>query len=64
MHLTWKKLTGIELPLGTGGRREGELEEQGSVSQSRGNFSGPENCFVFAAFTFKIKVSIISKMIK
>ena len=62
MHLTWKKLTGIELPLGTGGRREGELEEQGPVSP--GNFSVPESCFVFAVFTFKIKVSIISKMIK
>ena len=33
MHLTWKKLTGIELPLVTEGRREGELEEQGPVSQ-------------------------------
>ena len=62
MHLTWKKLTGIELPLGTGGRGEGELEEQGPVSP--GNFSDPDSCFVFAVFTFKIKVSIISKMIK
>ena len=26
-----------------------------------GNFSGPESCFVFAAFTFKFKVSIILK---
>ena len=33
MHLTWKMLTGIELPLITEGRREGELEEQGAVSQ-------------------------------
>ena len=62
MHLTWKKLTGIELPLGTGGRREGDFEEQGPVSP--GNFSGPESCSVFTVFTFKIKVSIISKMIK
>ena len=26
---------------------------------SSSNFSGPESCFVFAAFTFKIKVSVI-----
>ena len=30
--------------------------------ESPGNFSGPENCFMFAMFTFKIKVSIILKM--
>ena len=28
-----------------------------------GDFSGPESCFVLAMFTFKIKVSIILKMI-
>ena len=29
--------------------------------ESPGNFSGPESCFLFAAFTFKFKVSIILK---
>ena len=28
-----------------------------------GNFSGPESCFVFAVVTFKIKVSVVLKMI-
>ena len=29
-----------------------------------GNFSGPESCFVFAVFAFKIKPSIILKIIE
>ena len=34
------------------------------VLESPDNFSGPETCFVFALFTFKIKVSIILTMIE
>ena len=34
----------------------------GLFLQSPGNFSGPESCFVFAVFAFKIKVSIILKI--
>ena len=30
--------------------------------ESPGNYSGPESCFVFVAFTFKIKVLIILKI--
>ena len=33
-------------------------------SKGSGNISGLESCFVFAMFTFKIKVSIILKMIQ
>ena len=29
-----------------------------------GNFLGPESCFVFVVFAFKIKVSIILKIIQ
>ena len=32
--------------------------------ESPGNVSGPENCFMSAAFAFKIKVSIILKMVQ
>ena len=32
--------------------------------ESPGNFSGPESCFMFAVFVFKIKVLFILKMIK
>ena len=32
--------------------------------ESPGNFSGPKSCFVFAEVAFKIKVSIILKMIQ
>ena len=33
----------------------------GLFLESPGNFLGPESCVVFAAFTFKMKVSIILK---
>ena len=36
----------------------------GGEKRSRGNFSGPESCFVFVVFAFKIKVSIILKIIQ
>ena len=32
--------------------------------ESPDKFSGPKSCFMFAAFTFKIKVSNILKMIR
>ena len=35
-----------------------------SRKSSRGNFSGPESCFMFARFAFKTKVVIILKVIK
>ena len=31
--------------------------------ESPSNFSGPKSCFMFAMFAFKIKVSVILKMI-
>ena len=34
----------------------------GVFLESPGNYSGPESCFVFVAFTFKIKVLIILKI--
>ena len=38
---------------------------KGPVSRKSGNFWGAESCFVFSAFTFKIRVSsIILKIIK
>ena len=36
----------------------------GLFLESPANFSGPESCFVFAVFTFKIKVSKILKLIQ
>ena len=42
----------------------GSFKAKDLFYESRGNFSGPESCFVFAAFTFKIKVSIILKIMK
>ena len=42
----------------------GSFKAKDLFHESPGNFSGPESCFVFAAFTFKIKVSIILKIIK
>ena len=32
--------------------------------ESHGYFSCPESCFMFAVFAFKIKVSIILKVLK
>ena len=41
------------------------LGSRGLSLKSPGNFSGAESCFVFSAFTFKIRVSsIILKIIK
>ena len=37
------------------------VTNQGPVSRSPGNFSGPDRCFVLVVFAFKIKVSIIFK---
>ena len=37
---------------------------RGQFIESPDNFSGPKSCFMFALFTFKIKVSIILKMIQ
>ena len=37
---------------------------RGLFLESPGNFSGPKSCFVFAVVAFKIKVSIILKMIQ
>ena len=36
---------------------------QGPVSESAHTFLGPKSCFMFVVFVFKIKVSIILKMI-
>ena len=36
----------------------------GLFLESPNNFSGPKSCFMFAVFAFKIKVSIILKMIQ
>ena len=35
---------------------------RGLFLESPGNFSGPESCFVFAVFAFKVKVSKILKL--
>ena len=40
------------------------LGSRGLFIESPGNFACAESCFVFAAFTVKIKVSIILKIIK
>ena len=40
------------------------LGSRGLFLESPGNFWGAESCFVFAAFTVEIKVSIILKIIK
>ena len=40
------------------------LSSRGLFLESSGNFACAESCFVFAAFIFKIKVSIILKLIK
>ena len=37
---------------------------RGPFLESPDNFSGPKSCFMFPVFAFKIKVSIILKMIK
>ena len=36
----------------------------GLFLESPDDFSGPESCFVFSVFVFKIKVSIILKIIQ
>ena len=40
------------------------MPDQGPFLESPGNFSGPESCFMFSVFVFKIKISIILKMIE
>ena len=35
-----------------------------SVPESHVNFSGPKSCFAFVVFAFKIKASIILKIIQ
>ena len=40
------------------------LRLRGLFLESPVNFSGPESCFVFAVFAFKIKASIILKIIE
>ena len=37
---------------------------RGMFLESPGNFSGPESCSVFVVFAFKIKVSMILKIIQ
>ena len=37
---------------------------RGLFLECPGNFLGPESCFVFVVFAFKIKVSIILKIIQ
>ena len=44
--------------------RVGKNGARGLFLERFGNFSGPESYFVFTVFTFKIKVSIILKMIQ
>ena len=39
-----------------------EVMRTWGLSRSPDNYSGPESCFVFVAFTFKIKVLIILKI--
>ena len=38
------------------------LVPRGLFPESPGNFSGPESCFVFVVFAFKIEVSMILKI--
>ena len=44
--------------------RVGKNGARGLFLERSGNFSGPESYFVFTVFTFRIKISIILKMIQ
>jgi len=41
-----------------------ETRSAGPFVERPGNFSVPESCFMFPGFAFKIKASIILKMVK
>ena len=41
-----------------------EIRNRGPFLECPGNFSGLESCFMFTVYAFKIKVSIILKMIQ